>query len=422
MAPPRDRDVRRAASRRGNVRANPGGLTSPTGRLVNARRQERRRARRARLGWGSLVLLLAVAGLVASCTVAKSDGPSTSSSNAGTSARTTSSTAHTTTTTMPASFRIGLATYTWSEPGGTTTNPQTGGQTPGRTLKVDVWYPELAGGKGAARYGPFPVIVFAHGFEVVPATYASLLDAWVRAGFVVAAPVFPDENEATVEEDGGFTNQAIAANLEADERNEPGDIPFVLRQLQALDAAGSGSRLSRLLNLSKVALTGQSDGANVMAALEFDKAFAAKLAAMPVAARAVAVLSGQPLTTTDSYGARSSSPPVLFVQSNADTCNPPGTATTLYSEIAADPTKWFVELLGAEHLPPYRGALPWAPVVVKATTTFFELELGWRSAHLGPASVTSAGTLANVARVYTTTVPSIPNPGSIYCAPPPPIP
>ena len=324
---------------------------------------------------------------------------------------------------MPTAFSVAEVTYDhWSEPGGSTVSPQTGLPVPGRTLSVEVWYPELAGGASAARWGPFPVIVFAHGFEVMPGTYAPLLDAWVRAGFVVAAPVFPDENEVTVEEDGGLTNQTVAARLESDVRNEPGDIPFVLRQLQALDAAGSGATVSGLLDLSKVALAGQSDGANVVAALVFDRDFAAALSAMPVAPRAVAVLSGQPLSPEDVYGASSASPPVLFVQSNADTCNLPETATTLYGDIAADPTRWFVELFGAQHLPPYTGTEPWASVVVKVTTTFFELELGWRSKALAAASVTSAGTAANVAQVFTSSVPYIPDPGSVGCAPPPPIP
>jgi len=300
-------------------------------------------------------------------------------------------------------------------------NPQTGGALPGRKLTVQVRYPVLVGGKSAARYGPFPVVVFAHGFETMPATYASLLDAWVSAGFVVVAPIFPDENEVTAEQDGAFTNPTVAANLESDEFNEPDDIPFVLKQLAALNASGSGAAVSGLLDLSKVALAGQSDGGDVVASLVFDKVYASKLAAMPVAPKAVAVLSGAPFPRDeDSYSASDGSPPLLLVQSDEDTCNPPESATTLYSDVSADPSKWFVELLDVGHLPPYMGEAPWAEVVDKVTTTFFRLKLGWRSKSLSPASVTSAGTAADVAQVYTTTVPSIPNPaGEGVCTPPP---
>jgi predicted dienelactone hydrolase len=41
---------------------------------------------------------------------------------------------------------------------------------------------------------PFPLIVFGHGFAVTPRPYSQLLRAWARAGYVVAAPVFPLEN------------------------------------------------------------------------------------------------------------------------------------------------------------------------------------------------------------------------------------
>jgi hypothetical protein len=379
-------------------------------------------------------VLALVAGVVASCAVASSGTKSTSSSTTDstqTSGSGTTSHPTTTTTTMPAAFRVGLVSFTWSEPGGTTVNPQTGGPLPGRKLTVQVRYPTTAGPAGAetpgatpaTRFGPFPVVVFAHGFETMPVDYKVLLDTWVRAGFVVVAPIFPDENEITVEEDGGFTNAEVATRLETDQYNEPADIPFVLKQLQALDAKGSGAAVAGLLDLSKIVLAGQSDGANVVGALGFDKRYAADLAAMPSPPKGVAVLSGAPFQIAgNTYAASSASPAALFVQSDADTCNPPEAATTLYSEISADPAKWFVELLGASHLPPYMGQEPWAAVVEKATTTFFELETGWRSKGLSASSVTAAGTAANVAIVDTSSVPAIPNPATLGCAPPPPLP
>ena len=42
----------------------------------------------------------------------------------------------------------------------------------------------------AREFGPFPLIVFGHGFDVTPSVYARLLQAWTRAGYVVASPVF----------------------------------------------------------------------------------------------------------------------------------------------------------------------------------------------------------------------------------------
>ena len=46
---------------------------------------------------------------------------------------------------------------------------------------------DLAGAPAASANGPFPLVVFAHGFAVTPALYAHLLQSWARAGYVVAA-------------------------------------------------------------------------------------------------------------------------------------------------------------------------------------------------------------------------------------------
>jgi len=47
----------------------------------------------------------------------------------------------------------------------------------------------------AYRYGPYPVIVFAHGFDVTP-TPIVVARVWVEAGYVVVAPFFPDTSLA----------------------------------------------------------------------------------------------------------------------------------------------------------------------------------------------------------------------------------
>ncbi len=76
------------------------------------------------------------------------------------------------------------------------------GATVPRTLRTYVWYPSQGPANGSDRRdapaarsdGPFPLIVFGHGFAVTPMLYAPLLRAWARAGYVVAAPAFPLEN------------------------------------------------------------------------------------------------------------------------------------------------------------------------------------------------------------------------------------
>ena len=65
--------------------------------------------------------------------------------------------------------------------------------------------------------GPFPLIVFGHGFGVTPGMYIALLRAWARAGFVVAAPLFPGENP-----------RAPGGPTATDLPNEPRDMSFVI--------------------------------------------------------------------------------------------------------------------------------------------------------------------------------------------------
>ncbi len=56
-----------------------------------------------------------------------------------------------------------------------------------------------------------PLIVFGHGFAVTPAYYWRLLRSWAQAGYVVAAPVFPLENQHAP----GGPNEADLANQPA---------------------------------------------------------------------------------------------------------------------------------------------------------------------------------------------------------------
>jgi predicted dienelactone hydrolase len=82
------------------------------------------------------------------------------------------------------------------------------------------------------------MIVFIHGYDVNPSTYALLLNEWASKGFVVAAPIFPGENSAAVAQQHG-------ANTEADLVNEPADIAFVTHQILTDSAARLGGAFRR---------------------------------------------------------------------------------------------------------------------------------------------------------------------------------
>lgn len=387
--------------------------------------------------------LAVLAGIVVACNAVTHSGPragattsttrrgsaTSSSSTVATlpATTTTPTTTTTTTTSVPTSFNVGIHTFYWDETGpGVTHVGPTGAPLPGRVLTTQVRYPTLAGSPGtqapnaepATVGGPYPVIVFAHGFMNSPANYAGLLDTWVEAGFVVVSPIFPDESLQAVTAAGGMSNTAIADALEDDVYNEPGDIVYVLKQLQSLALQPWGSHLRGVLNLSDVGLAGQSDGANVVAALAYASGLASLYASLPSVPKAVAVLSGYawsdlPHGEIGSYGATAGSPALLQVQSDADGCVSPASAADLFSSLQGGLTsKWFVTLLGAGHLGPYEGAAPWAAVVDAVTTKFFELELDWRTSSSSASAIEAAATLNGAAQVTTavseSTMPQVP--------------
>jgi hypothetical protein len=374
--------------------------------------------------------LVVVAGVVAACD-AVSGASHTSSPTTTSGLHTSSSTRGTTTTLLPASFDVGIHTFDFDETGHSSTHVgPTGEALPGRVLKTEVRYPTLAGSADTEKFdarpttvgGPYPVIVFAHGWDTEPSDYHGMLDSWVKAGFVVVSPIFPDENSNAVSAAGGPDSSA-AVTEENDVYNEPGDIVYVLKQLESITTDGWGTTLKGVLNLSDVGLAGQSDGANVVAALAYAPGLYKLYAKLRVAPKAVAVMSGYawsyiPDGQAGNYTASASSPALLQIQSDADGCVPPdggpSTAppTSLFAALQTGLTsKWWVTLLGADHLEPFVRPSRWSPVVDAVTTQFFELELGWRSSSLSASSIQSAGTVSGVAQVSTTvssvTVPTV---------------
>ncbi len=348
--------------------------------------------------------LLGALGLAACGTSQASTDQGGAHGAGGGSGATTSSRA--TTTTLSAAqkiaaqgatrFRVGVVSATWADPDGATEDFATGETTPGRSLGVEIRYPttagsptgETPGATPAYGAGPFPVVVFAHGYDVTPDTYAPLLDAWVSAGFVVVAPVFPDTSATAIAaEQGAYT--------ESDMFNQPADVAFVVRELARATGAApgpappGGAFLRNLVYLPDLAIVGQSDGADTVAALLFDDEYSLVDYSLAVRPKAVGLLSGAEWTrTVDVYRAPVSDPPaVLVVQSATDTCNTP-LDSALLNNLMGQP-KWYLSLDDATHLGPYTGQDAEAPVVERVTIAFFSHVFGRRAA--SAAAITAAG-------------------------------
>jgi dienelactone hydrolase len=244
-----------------------------------------------------------------------------------------------------------------------------------RTIVTEIRYPtllrssqpETTNAPPAPTFG-YPLVVFAHGYDVTPGIYATLLERWAQRGFVVAAPIFPDENSAEV--------RRQRVDTEADLVNEPADMAFVIRQLLADSAtlAASCPLVHGLVAPNEVALAGHSDGADAVALLADSNGrdpqgvpYARLRQGLMI--RATMIFSGSTHGTAP-YSAQPTRPPMLLVQSARDQCNAPEEGRELYATIHQN-DKWFLELLHAHHLPPFDGEDHGAFAVVAATTTAF---------------------------------------------------
>jgi len=252
------------------------------------------------------------------------------------------------------SFAVGLRVVRLVEPGRVIHLP--GGRVKPRQLVTYVRYPAVGSPSGrdlarapAAR-GPFPLVVFGHGFTVTPGIYAKLLRDWARAGYVVAAPVFPLEN---ANPPGGPS--------ESDLINQPEDMRFVISRMLAA-SAGSTGPFRGLIVPRHVAVAGQSDGGETALAVAYDRHFLDRRVGAAV------ILSGAKIPGVGGFDFPRGSPPLLATQGTADTVNPPSFTQAFFQ--AARRPKFLLRLFGAGHLEPYLGQEPQSGIVARVTIAF----------------------------------------------------
>jgi fermentation-respiration switch protein FrsA (DUF1100 family) len=281
-------------------------------------------------------------------------------------------------------FAVGEIVVSYSDPSRRMRLPD--GRSVARRLTTVIRYPasgdpsrvDILAAPAAKQDGPFPVVVFGHGFAVMPAIYTRLLRAWAAAGFVVAAPIFPLSNE-----------YAPSGPDESDLVNQPTDMSFVITRMLAANAAPKGI-LARLIEAHEIAVAGQSDGGSTALAAAYNQHFADRRIGAAI------ILSGARIPGLSGYEFTAASPPLLAVQGTGDDVNVPN-STYEYYGLARAP-KFLLSLLGAPHLPPYTTEQPQLGIVEHVSIAFLdrylEHEPGARTKMWKAANVPNISTLA----------------------------
>ncbi len=316
--------------------------------------------------------LLLIAGITVGLLVARA-APGGTSPPPPASSSTSSTSQPPPTTTAPEAVPIG--TYQVQTTSFQFSEPVSSGAP--RSLPTTVWFPATSGARGISpnrEHAPYPLLVFSQGFATPVDAYQALIVDWASAGFVVAAPTYP------------FTDPVPGAN-ENDIVNHPGDLRFVITSV--LDESQQPKALlSGLINPNAIGLTGQSDGGDVSLAV------AANSCCRDPRVKAAAILSGAELSSLGGTYFSGAQVPLLVVQGSADVVNVPACSTQIYN--GAEPPKYYLDLLGASHLPPYTEPGADQSVVAKVTSDFFDAELYGDSA--GLATMQSDGDVTGVAQ------------------------
>jgi dienelactone hydrolase len=208
---------------------------------------------------------------------------------------------------------------------------------PDRTLPTQVWYPAegAAGGAPLADaapdrgHGPYPLVLFAHGYDVTPDFYAALLERWAAAGYVVAAPTFPILSGTP----GGASH--------VDYEQTFGDASFVITQMLAL---GGDDPPAGLVDPDRIAAAGHSDGE----VIAFGVGFLA--CCRDARVKSVIAMAGD-LANANNPHVRDTGTPILHIMETNDEYDPYQHSIEWDRENLTAP-RWMVSL-DSSHVPPY---------------------------------------------------------------------
>jgi dienelactone hydrolase len=220
---------------------------------------------------------------------------------------------------------------------------------PERTLATTVYLP--------AGSEPRPLIVFSHGVIGHPDKFSQLLSAWARAGYVVAAPAFPQTNDHVP---GSAQNLGLAGS-------QPADVSFVLDQMLGL-AADPDSPLYDRIDPNQIGAGGLSLGGATTYAVAFSPC------CRDHRIKAVEVLSGALLPVVGEFDL-DGHVPLLIAHGDQDPLLKYANAQVIFEQAA--PPVWFVTLIGASHATEFENDVtPYDATAEQVTIDFWDATIG----------------------------------------------
>jgi predicted dienelactone hydrolase len=205
-----------------------------------------------------------------------------------------------------------------------------------------------------------PLVVFAHGWDSLPSVYATLLSTWAAAGYLVAAPVFPDSADT------------LPGTPVSNYPEQAQDMSFVITSLLG-GVAGP-------VDSSRIAVAGHSDGGTDVALLALNPAYAD-----PRIKAYLSLSSEIPGGVAGPWGEPTSGS-LLVAVGTADEYGLLPKSTQVYQ--TADMVKAMLTVNGGDHLQTFVADTPQSQAVRDETIRFLQVALG--SAQVTPATLGSA--------------------------------
>jgi dienelactone hydrolase len=212
----------------------------------------------------------------------------------------------------------------------------------------------------AAAGRPYPLLVFAHGFDATPAMYASLLSRWASAGYVVVAPTIPLLN-ADAPGRASHTDYGVP-NIT--------DLDFALSEALRRSAT-PGDPIAGLVDPNRIAVAGHSDGEVLAYALAFEGC------CHDPRVKAVIPMAGNLANAEAAPSA--TGVPVLHIMNDHDQYDPYAASIAWDRQNLPTP-RYLLTLVSEVHVPAYSDPSdPHFDLVVQATVDFLDGTLNGRA-------------------------------------------